>query len=564
MLKKSTILYILLGTLPLLFNLSAQVVPTVDDFNQPKTTPVLKAPIEKNLSINTTPSEITVMIRSIEFLGNNLFSSGELNQIFLDQLPQEMTFDQLAQMADQVSNFYRLQGYWVAAILPEQIFTDEVLVIQVLESSLGEVIIETEEENLNISINRLEKYLTHQLKSNSILNIFQLEKNIANINAIPGLLSMTNLQPGQKELSTDILLSVYNTPTYNLNTTFDNYGSRASGEERLINALSFKSLLNKGESIDISQAHTKGSDYTAVSTNFPVGYGGGRTEWRYSHMAYELGNPFNSTKPSGTSEEVYAELSSKLFQIQKFNFSGRVAASHTNYDNDVLTGKSNKKYIEKIVANFSFDSQDSLLSGGVSYGDVVLTQGMLNLKGYSTDYDNDQLSAKTHGPYSKVALSFGKIQQINSSDQLSLKFSSQYAFKNLDGAEQLSLGGSSGVRAYPSGEGSGSHGFLTNFEYKKQLFDNFSISAFYDYGMVQVYKNTYSGWNSTNSSHKNQYFLQGAGVGASLVLNEYASISYQYAKKIGNNNGKDTDGNNSDGLNLSERHLFSLQINYQF
>lgn len=564
MLKKSTILYILLATLPLLFNLSAQVVPTVDDFNQPKTTPVLKAPIEKNLSINTTPSEITVMIRSIEFLGNNLFSSGELNQIFLDQLPQEMTFDQLAQMADQVSNFYRSQGYWVAAILPEQIFTDEVLVIQVLESSLGEVIIETEEENLNISINRLEKYLTHQLKSNSILNIFQLEKNIANINAIPGLLSMTNLQPGQKELSTDILLSVYNTPTYNLNTTFDNYGSRASGEERLINALSFKSLLNKGESIDISQAHTKGSDYTAVSTNFPVGYGGGRTEWRYSHMAYELGNPFNSTKPSGTSEEVYAELSSKLFQIQKFNFSGRVAASHTNYDNDVLTGKSNKKYIEKIVANFSFDSQDSLLLGGVSYGDVALTQGMLNLKGYSTDYDNDQLSAKTHGPYSKVALSFGKIQQINSSDQLSLKFSSQYAFKNLDGAEQLSLGGSSGVRAYPSGEGSGSHGFLTNFEYKKQLFDNFSISAFYDYGMVQVYKNTYSGWNSTNSSHKNQYFLQGAGVGASLVLNEYASISYQYAKKIGNNNGKDTDGNNSDGLNLSERHLFSLQINYQF
>ena len=91
-------------------------------------------------------------------------------------------------------------------------------------------------------------------------------------------------------------------------------------------------------------------------------------------MAYELGTPFNSTKPSGTSEEVYTDLSSKLFQIQKFNFSGQVAASHTNYDNDVLTGKSSKKYIEKIVANFSFDSQDSLLLGGISYGDVALTQ----------------------------------------------------------------------------------------------------------------------------------------------------------------------------------------------
>jgi hypothetical protein len=42
------------------------------------------------------------------------------------------------------------------------------------------------------------------------------------------------------------------------------------------------------------------------------------------------------------------------------------------------------------------------------------------------------------------------------------------------------------------------------------------------------------------------------------------NISYLYAKKLGNNNGKDTDGNDSDQLNLAERHLFSFQLNYKF
>ena len=208
--------------------------------------------------------------------------------------------------------------------------------------------------------------------------------------------------------------------------------------------------------------------------------------------------------------------------------------------------------------------QDSFFLGGISYGDLGFTSGLLNLRGYETDYENDQLAAKTHGKFSKVNLSLGKIQQITSKDQLTLKLSGQYADTNLDGAEQFSLGGISGIRAYPSGEGAGSQGYLANIELKRYLFSKFNIFAFYDFGMVEVYKNAYADWNSANTTHKNKYYLKGAGLGANLIVDDNFNISYLYAKKLGNNNGKDTDGNDSDQLNLAERHLFSFQLNYKF
>ena len=56
-----------------------------------------------------------------------------------------------------------------------------------------------------------------------------------------------------------------------------------------------------------------------------------------------------------------------------------------------------------------------------------------------------------------------------------LKFNGQLAADNLDGAEQLTLGGPSGVRAYASSEGAGDAGFVTGIELKRSFFNVDSI-----------------------------------------------------------------------------------------
>ena len=552
-------------TLNFTSNLSAQTVPIVDDYSNVEKAPEL--PLKKEIEVKEEKIEQTlrIEIKGIKFLGNKLISDQELEDIFLKRLPQSLSFNDMQSWANEVTNYYRSQGYWATAILPEQIFSEQKLIIQIVEAMYGKAIIEAIiDEKLNISSKKLEEFLNYKLEKNAILNSNQLEKNITNINSIPGIQGIANIQPGQEEGSTDVLLSVQNTPTLNLNTVFDNHGSRSSGEDRIVNSLSIHSLLNQGESFDIMQSHTNGSDYAALSIDLPLGYGGARSTFRYSEMTYNLGAPFNDTKPSGSSNETYASVLFDIVEIQDIDFKGNISISKNNYDNNVLTGKASNKYIEKISTGINFNMQDNFFLGGISYGDLGVTSGSLNLRGYETDYENDQLSAKTHGKFSKINLSIGKIQQITSKDQFTLKLSGQYADTNLDGAEQFSLGGISGIRAYPSGEGAGSQGYLANIELKSYLFSKFNIFAFYDFGMVQVYKNAYADWNSTNTTHKNKYYLKGAGLGANLIVDDNFNISYLYAKKLGNNNGKDTDGNDSDQLNLAERHLFSFQLNYKF
>ncbi|MEQ1854270.1 MAG: ShlB/FhaC/HecB family hemolysin secretion/activation protein, partial [Chthoniobacteraceae bacterium] len=87
-------------------------------------------------------------------------------------------------------------------------------------------------------------------------------------------------------------------------------------------------------------------------------------------------------------------------------------------------------------------------------------------------------------------------------------------------AERFSLGGSSGVRAYPVGEASGDEGYVFTAEYRyimpglKVKGADVTISGFYDQGSVRVEKDLVSGDQQRNGV--NEITLAGAGVGLSL------------------------------------------------
>jgi len=73
------------------------------------------------------------------------------------------------------------------------------------------------------------------------------------------------------------------------------------------------------------------------------------------------------------------------------------------------------------------------------------------------------------------------------SERLSLygHLQTQKANANLDSSEGLSLGGATGVRAYPSGESSGDEGWLVQLELRAS-FGAVSPYVFYDQGSVGI------------------------------------------------------------------------------
>lgn len=90
--------------------------------------------------------------------------------------------------------------------------------------------------------------------------------------------------------------------------------------------------------------------------------------------------------------------------------------------------------------------------------------------------------------------------------RLSGRLRGQWTNRNLDGYNQITLGGVHGVRAYTSADGTGDRGVLGSLELTRTLPWHASVSLFYDIGQVvpQV--------NPTAAARLQRYTLQGTGL----------------------------------------------------
>ena len=78
-----------------------------------------------------------------------------------------------------------------------------------------------------------------------------------------------------------------------------------------------------------------------------------------------------------------------------------------------------------------------------------------------------------------------RLQSLPAGFNLMAHLSWQQANKNLDSSEKLSLGGASGVRAYPSGEATGDEGGLAQLELRYDA-GAYTPYAFMDAGRITV------------------------------------------------------------------------------
>jgi hemolysin activation/secretion protein len=105
------------------------------------------------------------------------------------------------------------------------------------------------------------------------------------------------------------------------------------------------------------------------------------------------------------------------------------------------------------------------------------------------------------------------------------------------------LGGGSGIRAYPSGEGSGTSGNMANVDLSWQLPSGFGLTGFYDIGVIKINADN----NYVGASALNSYRLAGTGLTLSRQFQAGFNVKATWARRIGDNpnptaTGKDQDG----------------------
>ena len=545
------------------------VIPKVDDMNKqiPK--------VNKNLQKKEMPSDklfekeaekseeennlVKVFVKEFNFEGNKKYPTSEFLKLVENKINKELNYADLRNILQDISFYYRSKGYLATAFLPEQDITDGKVQIFIVEGRIGKVEIKADaKKKLNISRERISRFIFNKIKANEILNIVQLDRNIRNLNNTPGINAIAQLVEGDQLGETDVIISASNTKTLNTTSLVDNNGSRSSGYERVTNIFNFDSVLNKGERFSFTDVITEGSHYYASSVTAPIGYNGLSTTLRVSKMMYDLGAPFESTDPTGYSTEFFLGFNKELIVKPNKGLTSSLSFSRNDYVNDLNTGSNSDKDIVKTSSNLTFNSQDKLFSGGTNSVSLTGIYGVLDLSDNASNFETDHITAKSDGEYWKLSLNANRFQRITETVSAVIKFNGQYTDKNLDGAEQLSLGGPSAVRAYPANEGAGDQGFVTSLEFNKTFTKNKKITFFYDYGKIQLHKIAWNNWNSTNTSLKNNYDLHGLGFSFSMPIYKNFALTATYAEKLGNNRGKDSSGNDVDGLTWDNRSLISL------
>jgi hemolysin activation/secretion protein len=212
-----------------------------------------------------------------------------------------------------------------------------------------------------------------------------------------------------------------------------------------------------------------------------------------------------------------------------------------NEANNVATSA---KQIHAMVLSVTGDSLDGFGKGGMTLWGVSLTNGDVDLGGNPANQTTDRGGPRTENRYHKWSANIARLQRLSDKATLWASANAQWASKNLDSSEKMSLGGPSAVRAYPVSEANGDEGWQATVEGRYNLTPELQLTAFYDYGRLRRdYDPIYTGALLPTLAT-----LKGSGLSVNWTKAGAYALRATVARRQGDNpfrtiaTGKDTDG----------------------
>ena len=529
-----------------------------------------KSLLEKSKKKDIKSSEEKTLIKSFKFEGDiKAFKVSDLQNLLLDLNGKSLTFDQMQLAADRIKDFYNAKGFFLAqAIIPKQEIKDGVLIILINEGKLdSKEPYKINKKDLRISEQRLKAYMDDALKDNFLKE--SVERGLLNINDNPGVRTSLTLEPGIDPGSTKMILDVNEGPLVQGSASFDNYGNRYTGDLRATASVDFNNPTGIGDQIGIlgTKAIEGDLELKKIFYNFPIGTDGLRAGAFYSVVDFKIGKELK-TNPISTGKAENANLNLK-YPI--YRSTAESLLTNFNYDKKYLYNTNagsvtSDKELDNYTLGFTYQKIDQLIGGGYTQASINFTRGDLDLSKVPSSLSGDQGTSgyKTNGSFNKQNIQLSRIQQLPEKFTLNFVGDAQFASKNLDTSEKMSLGGPSGVRAYPTGEASGDEGYRYSLDLRYNLgnfpyFGDITPLIFYDYGRIKQYKNKEV---STSTVTNNEYSLSGYGFGLEAVNSNNFSLKFIAAHTNGGNPGASTQGNDSDGRSNDTRYWILANLNF--
>lgn len=478
---------------------------------------------------------MVVTVKQFRFVGNTLLGAGQLSPAVAGYLNRPLSFAQLEEAAATVAQAYRDAGRLARVFLPKQDVTEGVLTLQIVEAVFGEVSLDGAEP-LRLKLTQVLRIFSAQQATGKPVDTNALDRALLLADDLPGVAVAGTLIEGQKDGETGLRLKLTDEALVSGDASIDNTGSRSTGPERLNANLYLNSPLGLGDQLVANLTHTEGSDYVYAGLTAPVGGNGWRVGVNAGSLRYKIIAPeFSALNSQGSSDSLGMEASYPLIRSRSRNLYANLNYDYKSFHNESGGAVQSDYASRNLSLGLSGNVFDNLGGGGANSASLALVAGNIALG--SLDVGE---TPQREGEFRKLRYALSRQQTLSPELSLYATLSGQQADSTLDSSEKLSLGGASGVRAYPSGEGSGSSGQLLALELQQRLSQGFSVLGFYDWG------------NVSNSDGSPSYSLQGVGLGLNWQTPVGATVKATWARRIGDNPNPSATGTDQDGtLNRS-------------
>ncbi|TYL47471.1 ShlB/FhaC/HecB family hemolysin secretion/activation protein [Marinomonas sp. IMCC 4694] len=486
------------------------VVPEASDFN---------IQFDGNALTETRSGGPQAVLRALRLTGLSVFTEAEVLLSLGDITDKSYDLAGYRALANTISQFYRDRGYpFAKAYIPAQSMKEGELRIDVLEGQYGRATVKSTKD---IQVSG-QGYLS-SIMAGEVIESSKLERISLIMNDLPGYKALPSISPGEQPGTANLNVLLVPEELFSGDVTVDNQGSRYTGYNRVQTGVKRSRLWTLGDEITARAMYTdENMVFGYLGYSLPVMPNGLRANATYSRTEYSLGREYESLDAIGSSAVYSVGLSYPLIRSQLTNVNAKVNLERKELMDFYRSANSKlSKSVNSIPLALSFDTRDQYLGGGITYG--ALTLGIGNLS-------NDEDTVNSDGDFVKTTLDIARIQSLPAGFSLFVKGSAQQANKNLDSSEDLYLGGTNAVRAYPSGEaginGGGDEGYYTQLELRYSI-NEYTPYVFYDAGRVSTYaKPTASLLTETRN-------LAGAGFGLKYQRGDWSADIFAAWKKVG-------------------------------
>lgn len=496
---------------------------------------------------------IRIDVKGFRFTGyEGLIAESELQSLVAGSIGQSLSFSELQGVAATVTTYLKKKGWFLAhAYLPKQDVTSGIIEIALIQGKSDGSLTIKRSPTARISEQTLRGIGESAVRPGETIDEKQLERSVLLMNDLPGVQARASLAAGATHGSTSVQIAVNEGPLLTGALWSDNQGNRYTGAWRGNGMLNVNDPFRYGDRLSLLMTGSEGLTEGRAAYAFPLTSRGLKGNISYTGMRYELIDDLAALNAEGQSHIFSAGSSYPLLRSRTTNVTIAL-----NYEFKNLTDSSNDvdindRDLHSGTFTLSGDLYDTFGGGGYTAWIAGVTSGSFN------ESIADIAITEKEGSYTRFNLGLSRLQRLTERTSINLSWSSQLALDNLDTSEKFNLGGPYGVRAYPVGEASGDEGHLFNIDLRYNLpvpptIGIFQLSGFFDAGYIRLYQHPWTNAVAT-ATHKNSYWIQGAGVGLDYSYTDRISVRGTWAHVIGDNPGRSMGNNDADGRSNENR-----------